>query len=331
MILLLDADKEAIYYCLKDNDRILEQGKEWETGLLKERLCRFNKDHEIRMVGYRVQNGTGVAEAPCFGPDSDVSIRELFNFCQERFESCCHFVLCDSEFFLNMPEYAKGYAIPFEYTDAGLVRHPRNGLVHEWAVNRLVAINGQKIGKIITVFLNDGADVVALKDGKPVMTSQGFSDFDGIMSQTGCGAIDTSIVFQLCSAGYSLERIYQVLSQESGFKALVGEKLRFSDLIVRRDLKARLALDIFSYQLIKTIGAGAALLEGVDAIVFIGDDQKEMRDWVHSFLRQVEFLGPVGTYYFGFDKWSLFSQLLQLKLNNQFTGQGIGLKNQNNK
>ena len=211
-----------------------------------------------------------------------------------------------------MPQYARAYAIPFEYTQGGLVRYPRNGIVHEWAVKKLAAVKAPKRRKIITVFLNDGADVVALKDGKPVMTSQGFSDFDGIMSQTGCGAIDTSIVFQLCSAGYSLERIYQVLSQESGFKALVGEKLRFSDLIVRRDLKARLALDIFSYQLIKTIGARTAVLEGVDAIVFIGDDQKGAQDWTTHFLRQVKFLGgdPIESYYFVFDKWSILSQLL---------------------
>jgi acetate kinase len=258
-------------------------------------------------------------------------MRELFNFCRKRFMDSRHFILCDSAFFLNMPEYARAYAIGFEYTEAGLVRYPRNGIVHEWAVKRLIAIKGPNLKKIITIFLNGGADVVALKDGRPVMTSQGFSDFDGIMSQTGCGLIDTSIVFRLFSAGYSLESIYQVLSQESGFKALVGEKLRLSDLIVRRDIKAREAMDIFSYQLIKTIGACGALLEGVDSIVFIGDDQKEIQDWTYHFLRHVEFLGlkrhkkrinkdtllmtadsPIEAYYFGFDKWSVMSQLLQV-------------------
>jgi acetate kinase len=209
-----------------------------------------------------------------------------------------HFILCDSAFFLNMPEYANAYAIGFEYTESGLVRYPRNGIVHEWAVNRITAIKGPNLKKIITIFLNDGADVVALKGGRPVMTSQGFSDFDGIMSQTGCGSIDTSIVFQLFSAGYSLESIYQVLSRESGFKALVDEKL---------------AMDIFSYQLIKTIGSGAAVLEGVDSIVFIGDDQKEIQDWTHDFLRHVEFLSlnsPIESCYLGFDKWEVMSQLL---------------------
>ena len=225
-----------------------------------------------------------------------------------------------------MPEYARAYAIPFEYTEGGLVRYGRNGIVHEWAVKKLAAIKATKRRKIITVFLNDGADVVAIKDGRPVMTSQGFSDFDGIMSQTGCGSIDTSIVFQLFSAGYSLENIYQVLSQESGFKALG----RVADLIVRRS--RRLAMDIFSYQLIKTIGACAAVLEGVDSIVFIGDDQKEIRDWTWHFLRQMEFLGlkdaeqdqrrrslddpdsPIGAYYLGFDKWSVIARLLAGRL-----------------
>ena len=192
-----------------------------------------------------------IGEAPCFGPNSNISIRELFNFCRERFMDSRHFILCDSAFFLNMPEYARDYAIGFEYTEGGLVRCPRNGIVHEWAVNRIAAIKTPKTGKVITVFLNEGADVVALKGGRPVMTSQGFSDFDGIMSQTGCGSIDTSIIFRLFFAGYSLESIYQVLSRESGFKALADEKL---------------AMDIFSYQLIKTIGAFTAVLEGVEGV-----------------------------------------------------------------
>lgn len=336
MILLLDADKEAVQYCLKDNDRTIEQGKEQETGLLKEKLCRFNKDHEIKALGYRVQNAgqsidrsvmelspslaAHIGESPCFGPGNDMLIKELFNFCSERFESCRHFVVCDSAFFLNMPQYARSYAIVYEYTEGGLVRYPRNGIVHEWAVKKLAAVKAPKRRKIITVFLNDGADVVALKGGRPVMTSQGFSDFDGIISQTGCGPVDTSIVFQLFCAGYSVENIYQVLSQESGFKALGGPQ-------------AALAQDIFSYQLIKTIGACVAVLEGVDAIVFIGDDQNELRDWTWDFLRQMEFLGlkrrenrtnedalltspdsPIGAYYLVFDKWSVIARLLAGRL-----------------
>ena len=332
MILLLDYDKGAVHYCLRDNDRTIEQGKEQDTGLLKEKLCRFNKGHQIKEVGYRVQNGgqsidrsvteltsslaAHIGESPCFDPNNDMLMRELFNFCSERFEKCRHFILCDSAFFLNMPKYARSYAIPFEYTEGGLIRYPRNGIVHEWALKKLAAVKALKRRKIITVFLKDGADVVALKGGRPVVTSQGFSDFDGIISQTGCGPVDTSIVFQLFSAGYSLENIYQVLSQESGFKALGAPK-------------AALARDIFSYQLVKIIGACVSVLEGVDSIVFIGDDQKETQDWAYNFLRQMEFLGlkrgknrisedtflmtadsSIEAYYLVFDKWSVMARLL---------------------
>jgi len=314
MILLLDADKGAIHYCLRHNDRTLEEGQEQDTGLLKEKLCRLNKYDEISRVGYRLQNGPAVfnrsvmeltpllaahiGETPCFGPNPDQWAKELFNFCSKHFKSSRHFILCDSVFFLNMPEYAKAYAIFFEYTQEGLLRHPRHGLVHEWALKKLAMVHGIKSGKIISVFLNDGADVVALQSGRPMMTSQGFSDFDGIMSPTGCGTIDTAIVFQLFSAGYSSEGIYRILSQDSGFKALVDKKL---------------ARDIFSYQLIKTIGAGIAVLGGVDAVVFIGGNQKEIRHWACRLVRSMKFLGSpsIKTYYFKFDKWPLLSQLLQ--------------------
>ncbi len=336
MILLLDVDKDGVYYCLKDNDLTIKEGKEHDTGLLKEKLCRINRSHEIKMVGYRVQDGGPAIGQPVMELTSLLAaniekspLKVFFGFCAACFESSRHFILCDSAFFLNMPEYVRPYAIPFEYTHEGLVRHPRNGIVHDWALKRLATVQARKRKKIITVFLNDGADVVALKGGRPVMTSQGFSDFDGIISQTGCGPIDTSIVFQLFSARYSLEGIDRVLSQESGFKALMGKKLKFADLIVRKGPKAALARDIFSYQLIKTIGACVAVLEGLDSIVFIGDGKKELQNWAYDLLRQMEFMGlkrhkgrtnqdmllttadsPVEAYYFRFDKWSAMSQLL---------------------
>ncbi len=315
MILLLEADKEVIHYCLKDNDQMIAQGigAGREIDLLKEQLRQLHKDHGIKMVGYRVENGTGainrsvmeltpllaahIGGNPCFGPNRDMLIKELFDFCSECFEGCRHFILCDSAFFVDMPEYARTYAFPLEYTESGLVRYGRHGIIHEWAVKKLAAIKGTVPKKVITVYLNDGADVVALKDGKPVMTSQGFSDLDGIMSQTGCGLIDTAIVFQLFSAGYSLENIYQILSQESGFKALTA--------------RATLGRDIFYYQLMKTIGAGTAILEGIDSIVFIANDQKEIRDWTSHFSGQMEFLDfPIESYYFVFHKWSFLPQLL---------------------
>ena len=228
-----------------------------------------------------------------------------------------------SDFFLSMPSYATAYAIPFVYRASGLEKRGRNGQVHQEALNRLAAVKRSLPSKVITVFLNDSTDVAAIRDGVALMSSHGFSDFDGIMSRTGCGAIDTSIVFQLFAAGHSSESIYHILSQESGFKALMGEDLGLKDLLRSKGPKARLARDIFSYQLVKTIGACVAALEGLDAIVFTGQDSAELRDWSYDFLGEMEFLGfkrswnrssdgtlrmiagaSISAYYFGFEPGS---------------------------
>ncbi len=329
MIVLLDADKEGIHFCLRDNDRTIAQGMEREAGLFKKRLLQVIDGREVSMVGYLVRNSRPGAAVPCFGGDTDAVMRELVNFYSQYLADSRHVILGDPDLYCNMPEHARLYAIPFECIEDGLWKCGRNGLVHEWTAKRLALIRGVPASRCITVFLGDSTDVVAFKDGRPVMTSCGFSDFDGILSKGGCGSIDASIVFQLLAAGYSLERIHQVLSQESGFTALLGEPLGFSELIVRDGPKAVFARDILSYQLVKTIGACAAVLEGVDSIAFIGDDRREIQDWVYDFLGRLEFLGLkrekssmsegialtsgdslVGGYYFWPDKWTLMSGAL---------------------
>ncbi|MBF0620004.1 MAG: hypothetical protein HQL19_07545 [Candidatus Omnitrophica bacterium] len=343
MIVLLDAKKQATHFCLMDKEHIVEQGFEPELSRLKERLCQWHQEHDIEKVGYRVMNGgmsidrtvmertialaAHIGEDPCLGFNSDSIMKELVEFCAKRFVSSRHFMICDSAFFLSMPRHSRLYAIPFEYSESGIIRYGRQGMVHEWAAKTLAG-KGVMAAKTIHIVLNDSADVVALKDGKPVMISQGFSSVDGMMSKTGCGAIDTSIVFQLFADGVSAEDIEQILAEESGFKALTGSVQGFSSLVVKDDLKSCVAKEMFAYHLLKTIGAYAAILDGVDALVFIGNNAEGVRDWVCTFIEQLEFLGlkkkritaddtvltsgssSIGAYYLNAGTWSLMSQAL---------------------
>ncbi|MBF0387712.1 MAG: hypothetical protein HQL20_07635 [Candidatus Omnitrophica bacterium] len=199
--------------------------------------------------------------------------------------------LSNTEFYAGMPLYARGYAIPVQHTSNGLIKYGRNGRVYQKVIQELVALKGELDAKVIIVYLNDKTDIVALKDGQPIMTSQGFADYDGIMSRTGCGAIDTSIVFQLFAAGNSSADIHRVLSKESGFKALTGESLSLAELIDSKDPRVNFALEIFSYQILKTIGAACALLEGLDTVVFTGDNCPILKKWTGNFISNLSFLG----------------------------------------
>ncbi|MFH0754086.1 MAG: hypothetical protein V2A70_05930 [Candidatus Omnitrophota bacterium] len=344
MNLLLDFDQDVFQYCLHDGGCAVKEGVERKLEQLKKKVCQLRQDHKITAVVYRISDGgigieksvvartdllAGyVGDSPCFGLPHDAAMKEVMHFLQERLADSRHYIVCDSAFFISLPKFAGAYAIPVEYMNDGLVKYGRNGLVHESALKNLLALKGVIPARVITVFLNDSTDVVALRDGVPVMSSHGFSELDGIMSRTGCGNIDTSIVFQLFADGYSSESIYQVLSRESGFQALLGEKAGLQQLLAREDVPARQARDIFAYQLLKMIGAAAAALEGVDTVVFIGNDAHEIRHWVYDFLREFEFLGlkpkeaggvggelltqeglAVEAYYFKYDKWLLMSDL----------------------
>ena len=86
----------------------------------------------------------------------------------------CKFNRSDTEFFSSLPQSARSYALPFEYTEMGLIKYGRNSLVHEWAVKKLRAVNGSRTEKLITICLNNSTDVVAHKDGRPLLSSHGF-------------------------------------------------------------------------------------------------------------------------------------------------------------
>lgn len=217
---------------------------------------------KIKAVGYCMRHdGPG-------GGHGDALMHELASFLAQRLPACRHVILSDADIYNSMPGYARSYALPLKYTEAGLVKYGRNGLIHGWALRQLVALKGARAGKVITVFLNDNTDVVAFKDGQPLMSSHGFSGQDGIMSRTGCGAIDTSIVFQLFADGHTRESIEHVLAQESGFMALLGGKAGIVELLGGNDPASVSARDIFAYQLLKAIGAGVAVLEGLDVRAF---------------------------------------------------------------
>lgn len=336
MILLLDIDEQAFHYCCVDHGRTIMEKTFTTVDLLKEGLRLLYKDQLISLMGYRIRNGgryvdrpvmeitpsliAHIGEEACFDPALDILMKEVVVFCRELFLESRHFILCESAFFLNMPAHSRLYAIPLKYAQDGIQKYGRNGLIHEWAAKKVAPVERAGGGKLISVFLNDRTDVVALKGGKPVASSHGFSDLDGMMSVNGCGAIDTSIVFQLFAEGASAQDIHRILSQESGFKALSGNKQRTA-----------LAGDIFAYQLIKMIGAFMAVLEGADALVFIGEGKEGTVALVFELLRQMEFLGlkveqvipggdlslltaadsSVRAYYLDLRKGPLLAQILQ--------------------
>lgn len=256
---------------------------------------------EIAAVGHRVVHG-GSDFSATVKIDEKVKekIKQLFelaplhnpanlegiNVAEEIFNSAEQIAVFDTAFHQTMPEVAYKYAIPNYLLTENKVRvYGFHGTSHKYVSEK--AINYLKDNsKIITIHLGNGCSMAAVKDGKCIDTSMGFSPSNGLIMGTRAGDIDQSVVFYMIkNLGYTPDEVNAVLLKQSGMLGLTG----YSDL---RDIEAeaekgnkecQLALQMNAYRIRKTIGAYAAALNGLNAIIFtagIGENSSYMRNLI---------------------------------------------------
>lgn len=192
----------------------------------------------------------------------------------------------DSAFHSSMPLVAKSYGLPSSVvTEFGFARYGYHGLSIASIWDRLNEHSSEvAITRTIVLHLGSGASVTALRDGKTVDTSMGFTPLEGLMMGTRCGSIDPGIIFALLSAGKTRADIEGICNKESGLLGLSGVSSDMRDIIrlsEEGDVRAKLALDLFVYQVVKTVGSYVAVLGGLDALVFtaaIGEGAPVVRD-----------------------------------------------------
>ena len=194
-------------------------------------------------------------------------------------------------FFAGLPESGRVFAIPYELSRRGIQRHGREGGVHQWALEKMIRTTGKKFHNVITVLIGGETHMAAIRDGRPLDVSDGFSAADGILSETGCGAVDSSIVFQLLGDGMPGDRVEELLLKQSGFKALAGGRFTLMDILRRKDAGAAFAREIFCYQILKYIGAFTAGLGGLDLILFIGEGRRDIRKLAFDLTGRLKFMG----------------------------------------
>ncbi|MCF7567148.1 acetate kinase [Sabulilitoribacter arenilitoris] len=201
----------------------------------------------------------------------------------------------DTAFHQSIPEYAYKYAIPTDFSEKHNIRvYGFHGTSHKYVSEKAIEYLGKTHSKIITIHLGNGCSMTAIKNGKSIDHSLGFSPVSGLIMGTRSGDIDPSIIFYLAEKyNYSLTEINTLLQKKSGMLGLTG----YSDL---RDIEAeaekgnkacQLALEMNVYRVKKYIGSYAAILNGLDAIVFtagIGENSKLIRQKV---CENLDFLG----------------------------------------
>ena len=201
----------------------------------------------------------------------------------------------DTAFHQTMPDYAYMYAIPYElYEKYGVRRYGFHGTSHRYVSQRVCEFLGvdPKGKKIITCHIGNGGSISAIKDGKCIDTSMGLTPLEGLVMGTRSGNIDPAIMEFIAEKEHlDIAGVMDVLNKKSGVFGISGElSSDFRDLtnaMNSGDKKAKIAMDVFSYNVAKYVGAYAAVMNGVDDIVFtagIGENDDYVREQVCSYL-----------------------------------------------
>lgn len=204
----------------------------------------------------------------------------------------------DTSFHQTLPKKAFIYGIPYEYYEKyGVRRYGFHGTSHKFVAEKACQLLGWDVAekKIITCHLGNGASITAIDGGKSVDTSMGFTPVAGLVMGTRAGDLDLGALLYICEKeGLNPEQANTLVNKKSGVQGISGVSSDFRELTDAMNAgneRAQLALDVFSYNVKKYIGAYAAVLNGVDLIIFtggIGENDQLVRQAV---CRNLNYLG----------------------------------------
>lgn len=282
------------------------------TNLMHPEKGIIKNSAEIPAIGHRVVHG-GAAFTETVVVDKKVkdSIKELFSLAplhnppnlkgievaEEIFPEAKQVAVFDTAFHQSVPEKAHKYAISNSFHEENNIRvYGFHGTSHKYVSEKAIKELDKQNSRIISIHLGNGCSMTAIKDGKSVEHSLGFGPVNGLIMGTRSGDIDQSVIFYMIEQmGYSAKEVSDLLHHKSGMLGLTG----YSDL---RDIEAeaekgnrdcQLALEMNAYRIKKYIGAYAAALNGLDAIIFtagIGENSSNLRKMVCA---EMDFLGII--------------------------------------
>ena len=265
-------------------------------GFLRERLG----DDRLVGVGHRVVHGgpdhaepvlvdDGVLEslqrlvplAPLHQPHNLSPITTL----RERAPGLPQVACFDTAFHRTNPDVAQRFALPEELHEAGVRRYGFHGLSYEYIASTLPGVDARAAaGKTIVLHLGNGASMCAMRAGRSVASTMGFTALDGLAMGTRCGAIDPGVVLYLMDQrGLDHRALEKLLYQESGLLGLSGVSSDMRELLASAEPRARLAIDVYVYRIRRELGSLAGALGGLDAVVFtagVGQNAAAIRERV---------------------------------------------------
>jgi len=266
-------------------------------GVLTDWLATTSSSGRMLGVGHRVVHGgpqrdgpaivtpAVIAElrelsplAPLHQPQSLAAIEAL----SERMPGVPQVACFDTSFHRGQPEVASVVPLPREVCRAGVQRYGFHGLSYEYIASVLPEVAPEAAGgRVIVAHLGSGASLCALRAGRSIDSTFGFSPLDGLCMGTRPGAIDPGVILYLFKTlGLSASQVEDMLYTKSGLLGISGISSDMRDLLESTEPAAKLAVDFFVYRASREIGALAAVLGGIDALVFtggIGENSAEVR------------------------------------------------------
>ena len=302
-------EKKTIETPMQDHKRALELVME---SLTKEEYGAIKSLDEIDAVGHRVVHGGEdfaqsviIDEKVLKGIEDNVEIAPLHNppnimgikACQRLLPNVKQVAVFDTAFHQTMPAESYIYALPYEYYEKYKIRRfGFHGTSHKYITNRAAEMLGKDVNEVnlITCHLGNGSSICAVKNGKSIDTSMGFTPLEGLAMGTRCGDLDPAILpFLMEKENLSTDEINTLINKKSGVLGISGVSSDFRDIEAARDegnKRAKLALDIFEKRVRGYIGSYMTELDHVDAIVFtagVGENSIEMRESIVNGLKSL--------------------------------------------
>ncbi len=302
MILVLNCGSQSVKWKIFDeNLKLISQGsgeyykKGLAENILREEFKKIKeKNFQINFIGHRVVHPISDELAPLHNPFEMLGIKVA----KQEFKKAKQIIIFDTDFFKNLPEISRIYPLPEFLTKKYLIRRLGfHGISHKYLAEKASEILKKPLEKLnlITLHLGGGDSITAIKNGKPIDTSMGFTPLEGLVMMSRAGDLDPGILIFLAKR-LGIKRLEKILNEESGLKAITDVS-DFKKILQEKDKKSKLALKIFVYRIKKYISAYFGILGGkVDAIVFggkIGAGLPKTRNLVLkdlNFLREAKIL-----------------------------------------
>lgn len=251
-------------------------------------LARHNPQLEIVAAGHRVVHGGErysaplllddeamaaldalVPLAPLHQPHNLRAVRAVSALMPDIPQVACF----DTAFHRSQPAIAQAYALPRALSAEGIKRYGFHGLSYDFVARQLVRVVGadQAAGAVVIAHLGNGASMCALRDGRCVATTMGFTAVEGLMMGTRCGSLDPGVLLYLLEQkGMSTTDLTRLVYKESGLLGVSGISQDMRALLASDAPEAAEAVDLFCYRIARELGSLAAAAGGLDALVFTG-------------------------------------------------------------